>query len=130
MEKNNFVKWLYAVAPPVIKPFVPIGVNGPGAPVDTISAGLFPSGGSVGGMVQTAFTMALSLGAILAVLRIVYAGYLYMGSADMWSSKGRAKEVFGDAIIGLLILFAVWIILNQINPGILNIDVFRTFNTK
>lgn len=76
-------------------------------------------------LLSTVFTIALSVGAILAVLRIAFAGYLYMGSADMWSNKGKAKEVFSDAVIGLLILLGVWLILYQINPDILNVDIFR-----
>ena len=42
----------------------------------------------------------------MAVLRIAYGGYIYMGSADMWGNKQQAKETIGDAIIGLLLLFA------------------------
>lgn len=59
----------------------------------------------------------------MAVLRIAYGGYLYMGSADMWGNKQQAKETIGDAIIGLLLLFAVYLILNQINPNLLNLNV-------
>ena len=59
----------------------------------------------------------------IAMLRIGFAGYLYMGSADMWSSKTRAKEVFQDAIIGLLILLAIYMILYQINPDILELKI-------
>jgi hypothetical protein len=59
----------------------------------------------------------------MAVLRIAYGGYLYMGSADMWGNKQQAKEAIGDAIVGLLLLFAIYLILNQINPNLLNLNV-------
>ena len=77
-------------------------------------------------MLNRAFQIAISVGAILAMLRIGYAGYLYMGSADMWSTKQHAKDVFRDAVIGLLLLLAIWLILYQINPCILNLDVLQT----
>ncbi len=70
------------------------------------------------------FKFAITIGAIVAVLRIAYAGYLYMGS-DMWSSKGKAKEILGDVTLGLLLLLSIWIILNQINPDILKLDALK-----
>ena len=72
------------------------------------------------------FQIAISVGAILAMLRIAYAGYLYMGSADMWSSKQHAKDVFRDAIIGLLLLLSIWLILYQINPCLLDLEVLQS----
>lgn len=83
---------------------------------------------SLAEMINGAFTVSISLGAILAMLRIGYAGYLYMGS-DMWSNKQHARDVFRDAVIGLLLLLAIWLILNQINPDILKLDVFNNATT-
>jgi hypothetical protein len=71
------------------------------------------------------FRIMLSVGAFLAVLRITWAGYLYMGSADMWSNKETAKKMFTDAIIGLLLLFGVYLILFQINDKILNLNTLN-----
>ncbi len=71
-----------------------------------------------------AFSIALSVGAILAVLRIAYAGYLYMGT-DLWGDKGKAKEMLGDIALGILLLLSVYLILNQINPDILRLDILR-----
>ena len=73
--------------------------------------------------INNIFKIALSIGAILAVLRIAYGGYLYMGSADMWGNKQQAKEAIGDAVIGLLLLFAIYLILYQINPNLLNLNI-------
>lgn len=94
-------------------------------PVDTggdeLVTGLFGNGMTIGGFLNTAFQVAINVGAILAMMRIMWAGWLYMGSSDMWSNKHHAKEVFQDAIIGLLVLLAIWIILYQINPDILDV---------
>lgn len=76
--------------------------------------------------VQSLFIFALTLGAIIAVVRLMYAGYLYMGSGGMWGSIEKAKEIFGNVVFGTLLLLAVWLILNQINPNILNLDILST----
>jgi threonine/homoserine/homoserine lactone efflux protein len=77
-------------------------------------------------MLNSVFQLSITLGGVLAMLRIGYAGYLYMGREDMWSTKQHAKEVFRDAIIGLLILLAIWLILNQINPDILKLQFLQS----
>jgi Type IV secretion system pilin len=74
-------------------------------------------------LVNNIFKIALSVGAILAVLRIAYGGYMYMGSADMWGNKQDAKEIISNAIIGLILLFAIYLILFQINPCLLSLNV-------
>ena len=86
---------------------------------------LYNSSGDFSTFVNGAFKFALALGAIVAVLRIAWAGYLYMGQADMWSSKGKAKQILGDVTLGLVLLLAIWLILNQINPDILKLNALR-----
>ena len=81
--------------------------------------------GSLPQYISNVFKIVLSVGAILAVLRIAYGGYLSMGSADMWGNRQQAKEAISDAIIGLLLLFAIYLVLNQINPNLLNLDVIH-----
>lgn len=74
--------------------------------------------------VNALFTFALSLGAILAVLRIAYAGYMYMGT-DSWGNKNDAKKIIGDVVVGLLLLLSIWLILYQINPHLLDLNVLN-----
>lgn len=83
---------------------------------------LYNSTGDLSNFINSAFKFALTIGAILAVLRIAYAGYLYMGQSDMWSQKGVAKGIIQDVALGLLLLLAIWLILNQINPDILKLN--------
>lgn len=71
---------------------------------------------------NAAFQLSILLGAVLAMLRIGFAGWLYMGS-DIWSNKQSAVKIFQDAIIGLLILLAIYMILFQINPDILSLKI-------
>ncbi|GEM_PF-2716627 len=68
------------------------------------------------------FLAAMSLGAVLAVLRLAWAGFQYMAS-DLWSSKEHAKEIIRETLLGLFILLSVFLILKQINPNILSLNV-------
>lgn len=83
------------------------------------------SSNDLSAFVNGLFKFAIAVGAIGAVLRLGYAGYLYMGQADMWSHKGQAKEIIGDVVLGLLLLLSVWLILFQINPQILSLDALK-----
>ena len=68
------------------------------------------------------FLGALSLGAVLAVLRLAWAGFQYMAS-DLWANKQHAKEIIQETLLGLFILLGISLILNQINPDILKLNV-------
>jgi|SRR3989344_791291 len=86
---------------------------------------LYTSNGDLSNFINGLFKFAIAIGAIVGVLRIAYAGYLYMGAADMWSTKSEAKKILGEVTLGLLILLAIWLILNQINPDILQLNAFK-----
>jgi hypothetical protein len=86
----------------------------------------FFSSNDLPGLFNGLFKVAISVGAMLAVLRLAYAGYLYMGAGDMWGSKHKAKEVIGEAVTGLLLLLSIYIILYQINPCLLNLNVLSS----
>ncbi|OGG60540.1 hypothetical protein A2765_00235 [Candidatus Kaiserbacteria bacterium RIFCSPHIGHO2_01_FULL_56_24] len=77
------------------------------------------------GFINGLFKFGIAIGAIAAVLRLAYAGYLYMGQSDMWSHKGEAKDIIRDVTIGLLLLLAIYLILYQINPDILKLTALQ-----
>lgn len=68
------------------------------------------------------FAFSLSIGAILAVIMIVWGGYYYMFK-DSFAAKLNAKEKLTNAVIGLLLLLGTYLILYQINPQILNLSI-------
>jgi hypothetical protein len=112
--------WTFAQSQPG---FVPL------APITTKSGNLYGGGGDLSTFLNNLFKFAIAIGAIGAVLRLAYAGYLYMGS-DMWTQKGKAKEVISNVVLGLILLLAVWLILNQINPDILSFQALKTIRDK
>ncbi len=77
------------------------------------------------GFINGLFKFAIAIGAIVAVLRLAYAGYLYMGQSDMWSHKGEAKSIIADVTLGLLLLLSIYLILYQINPDILTLNALK-----
>jgi len=71
------------------------------------------------------FTFAILIGGMLAVLRLAWAGYTYMTS-DLWSNKEHAKEIIRETLLGLVLLLAIYLILQQINPDLLNLNPTRS----
>ncbi len=72
-------------------------------------------------LLTTLFNAAIGIGAMLAVLRIAYGGFLYMAS-DIGGTKEKAKRTIREALIGLVLLLAIVLILEQINQNITNLD--------
>lgn len=76
----------------------------------------------LGPFIQKAFVGAISIGAMLAVLRLAWGGFRYM-SSDIWGTKEHAKEIIRETLLGLFLLLAIYLILRQINPQILELKV-------
>ncbi|NMB92470.1 MAG: hypothetical protein GYA31_02505 [Parcubacteria group bacterium] len=62
------------------------------------------------------------LAGILAFVMIVVAGFEYATSGGDTNKQKDAQDRIANAIIGLVLLFAFWVILNTINPDILKIQ--------
>ena len=101
-------------------------VNGT-SPVPMLSTFFSNGTASLPDFFNAIFKTAISVGAILAVLRLAYAGWKYM-SSDAFGQKSDAKDIIRDAIIGLLLLLGIYIILFQINPCLLNLDVLQSIS--
>jgi hypothetical protein len=67
--------------------------------------------------INALYALAISVAALIAVIKIIIAGVKYMLS-DVVTSKGAAKEDIQSALFGLLIIAAAYLILNQINPNL------------
>ena len=66
------------------------------------------------------FKLAIGLAGALAVVMIIYAGIKYM-STDAFSGKEEAKGVIENALWGLGLAIAAWLILYTINPKLVEI---------
>ena len=71
------------------------------------------------GLISVLIWWAFRLAGILAFVMIVYAGFQYLVSGGNTAQQKDAQERIMNAIIGLVLLFAFYIILHTINPDIL-----------
>ncbi len=92
------------------------------------------SGGDAGfgTYINALYGLAISLAAIIAVIKIIIAGAKYMLS-DIVTHKSDAKEDIKNSLIGLLIIIGAVIILSTINTDItenaINADALTIDNT-
>lgn len=77
---------------------------------------------SLDGLVQALYKLAIIAAALFAVLRITYAGFVYM-SSDIISSKESARSSISASLLGLLIILSAVLILQTIS-GTVNLNIF------
>ncbi len=66
--------------------------------------------------------LIIALAGGLAVVMIVYGGIQYM-STDAFSGKSEAKDTIEHALWGLMLAISAWLILNTINPKLVEINL-------
>jgi hypothetical protein len=71
---------------------------------------------------QGLFDLLIVVGATLAVIQITRGGFIYM-TQDVISSKIKAKDIIRDAVVGLVLLLSTVLILRQINPDLVKLDL-------
>ncbi len=81
------------------------------------------TGTSPGAFVANFYQFALLIGGILAFGAIVYGGVLHAVSAGNPSKQSEGKSWIWSALLGLLLLAGAYIILNTINPNLLNLNL-------
>jgi len=72
--------------------------------------------------INALYNGAIALGAMAAVIMIIWAGTEYMLS-DLVTSKSAAKDRIKNALLGLLIILVAATLLETINPTLLNLNV-------
>ena len=76
----------------------------------------------LGAYLNTLYTAGIAIATGLAVLMIVFGGIQYV-SSDAINGKSEGKAKIQDAILGLLLAFMSYILLNTLNPDLLNNDL-------
>jgi len=69
------------------------------------------------------FWFLLSAAAILALVMLVVGGVQYIGSAGNTSVLGDAKSRIINALLGLVLALAAWLILYTINPDLVDFSL-------
>ena len=74
-----------------------------------------------GAYINQLYYLAISLAALLAVIKIIFAGVQYM-LTDLGTSKETAKTDIKGALLGLLLILSAFLILTTINPSLANLN--------
>lgn len=80
-------------------------------------------GSDLPGYIKAIYKTALVIVTLSAVLMISIGGFMYLTSAGNTSAMGTAKSVIFDSLIGLAIALTAWLLLNVINPDLVNITL-------
>jgi hypothetical protein len=67
------------------------------------------------------FNLAIGISAALSVIIITIGGFEYIGSSS-FTSKSSAKERIKNALLGLVMTMAAWLILYTVNPNLIELD--------
>jgi succinate dehydrogenase/fumarate reductase cytochrome b subunit len=84
---------------------------------------IYESYDNLGAFVNAAFKMTISIGAVVAVAQFVYGGIVYMMTESGAVQMGESKDRMQNALLGLIMLLSTYVIFNQINPDLLNLNV-------
>jgi hypothetical protein len=86
-----------------------------------------PEGASLAPYLNAFYRLGIAIAILLAVVLFVYNGVRYMTS-DVIGSKEESKKAFIGIVGGLVLIFASYIILNAINPALVNFKLFDTLS--
>jgi len=76
--------------------------------------------------IRAIYYYGLRIAAILAAIVLMAGGVLWIVSGGDASKVTQAKELIIGSVVGLIILLSSWIILNTINPSLINLKVLST----
>jgi len=102
---------------------VSISMSLPGPNVNSVTTG--PAG-----FVANFYQFALMLSGVLAFGAIVYGGVKYVTAAGNPSGQSDGKQWIEGALLGLLLLAGAYIILNVINPDLVNLNIVKNINLQ
>lgn len=83
----------------------------------------FIQGSTFQSYVEGLYTLALILIVLGAVFMLVIGGFTYLTSAGNTHQMGSAKEIVYGALFGLVLALVSYIIMNTINPDLVNLNV-------
>lgn len=72
--------------------------------------------------INQVYIWSLGIGAVLALAMIIFGGYITLTAAGNAERASRGKNHIVSSLIGLILLFGAYLILNTINPDLVNFD--------
>lgn len=115
--------------PAVLNPTNPIVTDQPGegesykllAPLPIFGSVFNASGKSFGDYLSIMFTFFVSFAGVLAVVMLIFGGIQYM-STDSLSGTESGRSKMYQAVYGLIIVLASYVILNTVNPNLVKFN--------
>lgn len=101
-----------------------------GQTVTSISFGGKKEFENIGDFIPTIYNYGVGVAGILAVLMIIFAGGQWVASGGNSEMITSAKKRIGGAIIGLAIAYFSYVILNTINPALVNLRLPQVYMIK
>ena len=80
----------------------------------------------IGKYIQAIYNYGLAIVSILAAIVLMGGGLIWLTSGGDSSKINNAKEMIIGSITGMIILFCAWIILNTVNPALLELKPIET----
>jgi len=77
----------------------------------------------IGQLIKAFYDYGLSIGGILAAVVLMAGGLIWLASGGSSDKITQAKGLIIGSITGLGLLFGAWIILNTINPNLINFKI-------
>lgn len=74
-------------------------------------------------LIKAFYDYGLSIGGILAAVVLMAGGLIWLTSGGSSDKITQAKGLMIGSIVGIALLFGAWIILNTINPNLVNLKV-------
>ncbi len=71
--------------------------------------------------VKAIYSYGISVGAILAAIMLMAGGLIWLTSAGSQEKVSKAKDIIIGSITGLALLFGSYVLLNTINPNLINL---------
>jgi len=81
------------------------------------------TGTLLGRYINAWYKFGVGIAGILAVLMIAYGGVVWLFSGGASEKISHAKELIAGAVIGLLLALGSYLILNTINPALVNLEI-------
>jgi len=117
----------YPVGPQQIFPYEKIdqglNITWPASPMRTP----FTGANGIPGLIKYIYDWLISLGGMMVFITLIWAGIQYLTSAGNPTQMSGAMKRIKTASVGLALLFGSWLILNTINPILINLGVTSKF---
>jgi len=78
---------------------------------------------SIGQCVSRIYIWALAAAALLALLYMIFGGYLVMTAAGNAQQRSKGIDYINSSLIGVALLLSAYLILNTINPDLVDFTI-------